>query len=304
MQPLVSIITVNYNGAKLTEALLLSLQKISYSNVEVIVVDNNSSEGIDNLKAAFKEVIFIDAPENLGFAGGNNLGFNNAKGKYFLMLNNDTEVEPDFLEPLVEVMESDERIGCTSSKLIYFEDKKTIQFAGHSGINLYSGRGFTRGYHEMNTGQYEDVIDIQIAHGAAMMVSRKMVEEVGLMADLYFLYYEEVDYCHRIIDAGYTMKYVGPSTVYHKESQTVGRESTLKVYYMSRNRWIYMRRNAKGIQALIGWLYFLLVAFPKNLLKYVLKRKPELLKAYWTGSLWNLTHNNIYENPTLERSNV
>lgn len=137
-----------------------------------------------------------------------------------------------------------------------------------------------------------------------MMVSRKMVEEIGLMADLYFLYYEELDYCHRIIDAGYTMKYVGPSTVYHKESQTVGRESTLKVYYMSRNRWIYMRRNAKGMQALIGWLYFLLVAFPKNLLKYVLKRKPELLKAYWTGSLWNLTHNNIYENPTLERSNV
>src|SRR3712207_56119 len=118
--PLVSIVTINYNGAKVTCELLESLKKVTYPNFEVIVVDNASKEDPGMIKEKYPNTVLIRSKENLGFAGGNNEGFKVAKGKYFLMLNNDTEVDPGFLQPLVERMESDGKIGAVSSKLIYF----------------------------------------------------------------------------------------------------------------------------------------------------------------------------------------
>ncbi len=112
--PLVSIITVNYNGLVYTRDFLKSLRAISYTNIEIFVVDNASSQSIDPLKTEFPEVIFIESKVNLGFAGGNNLAVLQAKGKYCLLLNNDTELDPHFLEPLVQLMESNSAIGICS----------------------------------------------------------------------------------------------------------------------------------------------------------------------------------------------
>jgi hypothetical protein len=134
--PLVSIITVNYNGAIYTEAFLLSLREITYKNIEIFVVDNASPQPITYLKPKFPEAIFIESIENLGFAGGNNLAMQVAQGKYFFLLNNDTELEPGFLEPIVALMESNNNIGIASSKLVYFSQPDTLQFAGSLGINM------------------------------------------------------------------------------------------------------------------------------------------------------------------------
>lgn len=288
--PLVSIITVNYNSDEVTVDMIKSIQRANYSNIEIVVVDNASNENPKYLKEQFPEIIYIRSEKNLGFAGGNNLGIQKASGKYFLLLNNDTEVDSNFLTPLVDVMESDPTIGCVSSKLIYHHTPDTIQYAGNSGLNPYTGQAFGRGNQEKDTGQYNDVWPIKIAHGAAMMFSREVVEKIGPMADLYFLYYEEIDYCKRIEDAGYKLYYVGTSTVYHKESISTGKNSPLKEYYLTRNRLLYIRRNLKGFQGVASRLFFIFLAVPKGIFLHLIKGDFIRLKAFWKGFIWHAKH--------------
>jgi GT2 family glycosyltransferase len=162
-----------------------------------------------------------------------------------------------------------------------------------------TARGTAIGYGEKDLGQYNQSHETSRAHGAAMMVSRKVVEDIGLMADLFFLYYEEMDYCERIKRAGYSIWYEAASTIHHKESMSTGKGSTLKTYYLTRNRLLYQRRNVKGIQLFVSIIFFMIVSIPKNTLDYLLKGKPEMLKAFWRGILWNLTAKDIHRNESL-----
>ncbi len=287
---LVSIIAVNYNSDEVTAAMIRSLRKATYPNFEIIIVDNASERDPAYLKERFPEIRYIRSEQNLGFAGGNNLGIQQARGKYFLLLNNDTEVDPGFLEPLVDVMESDPAVGCVSAKLLYYDQPGIIQYAGNRGLNPYTGQAFGRGSLEKDQGQYDDIWPIKIAHGAAMMFSREVLNKVGPMADLYFLYYEEVDYCKRIEEAGYKLFYVGTSTVYHKESISTGKNSPLKEYYMTRNRMLYIRRNLRGLQGIASRLFFLLLAVPKGLLSHLAHADFQRLKAFWRGFFWHVKH--------------
>ena len=131
--PLVSIITINFDHSEVTCQLLSSLRKITYPRVEIIVVDNASpNDDPSVIKMNFPEITFIQSPVNLGFAGGNNLGIRNSKGKYIMLLNNDTEVEPGFLEPLVKRLESNTQIGAVSPQIAFFHQPDLFQFAGSS----------------------------------------------------------------------------------------------------------------------------------------------------------------------------
>jgi GT2 family glycosyltransferase len=116
------------------------------------------------------------------------------------------------------------------------------------------------------------------------------------MADLYFLYYEETDFCERVKRAGFEIWYCGASKVYHKESMSVGKESPLKTYYLTRNRVIFTKRNTSGLQRYMAVLFFYLIAFPKGIIKYIFKKEYKLLGAFVRGAVWNLTHHNIYYN--------
>jgi len=297
--PLVSIVSINYNGAAVTCEMLESLKKISYPNIEVIIVDNASKEDPKSIVQNHPWIKFIRSERNLGFAGGNNLGFKEATGKYFLMLNNDTEVPIDFLEPLVERMELDANIGCVSPKIIFHHSPGVLQFAGFNPINPFTVRGTAIGYGMQDDGRFDQSHPTSRAHGAAMMVSRKVVEEIGLMADLYFLYYEEMDYCERIKRAGYSIWYESRSTIFHKESMSTGKGSTLKTYYLTRNRILFQRRNVKGITLFISILFLMIVSIPKNTILYLLKGKMDMLKAFYQGVYWNLKNHNIHSNESL-----
>lgn len=147
------------------------------------------------------------------------------------------------LETLLERTEIVENVGLVCPKILYHEEPDIIQYAGFSAINPITGRGRGKGYLEKDEGQYQVAEITQLAHGAAMFIPRKVVKEIGLMAELYFLYYEEMDYCERIKQAGYDIWYEPKSYILHKESMSVGKNSLLKTYYMSRNRWLYLRRN-------------------------------------------------------------
>ncbi len=302
-KPLVSIITISYDHPEVTCALLGSLRHITYPNIEIIVVDNASPK--DDPAIIFQtypEIVFIQSKENLGFAGGNNVGIRSAKGKYILLLNNDTEVEPGFLEPLVEKLESNSKIGAVSPKIKFFFQPDTIQFSGQAPMNPYTMRSHGYGYGIVDSGQFEVDAKTNFVHGAAMMIPLEVVKKVGLMAEIYFLYYEELDWGARIRAAGYELWYVHNSTVMHKESISTGRLTPFKTYYMNRARILYLRRNVKGIQFLVAFLYQTFVSIPKNAATFAIKKQRGHFFAYTKAILWNVKHlfiNDIHTNPTL-----
>jgi GT2 family glycosyltransferase len=301
--PLVSIISINYDHPEVTCALLLSLRQISYPNVEIIILDNASPN--DNpaiIRQSFPEVIFIQSTENLGFAGGNNMAIRRATGKYILLLNNDTEVHPGFLEPLVAKLESDKLIGAISPKIKFFHTPDTIQFSGQAPINPYTIRSHGLGFGAKDDGQFDVDTLTSFVHGAAMMVPRNVLQNVGLMAECYFLYYEELDWGARIRRAGYQLWYVHNSTVFHKESISTGKKSPFKTYYMNRARLLYLRRNVSGLTFVIAVLYQLIISIPKNALLFLFKRRNGHFKAYMSALIWhakNLFSKGIHSNPIL-----
>lgn len=301
--PLVSIISINYNGLLVTLDMIRSLKKISYPAIEIIIVDNNSNEDPDEITTLFPDVTLLKNPTNQGFAGGNNRGIEISKGEYILLLNNDTLVPEGFLEPLVKRALSNNRIGLISPKLVYYEDPTIIQFAGYNDINPITGRGHGIGFNEKDNGQYDIAKQTSRGHGAAMFMPRRVIEQIGFMPEIYFLYYEEMDYCEKIKKGGFEIWYEPASKIIHKESMAVGKHSTLKTYYMSRNRLLYLRRNVPYPLFVVTLIYYLLIASTKNLLVFILAGKWSHVKAYWRGLVWHLNRSQVHRDSIRPTSN-
>lgn len=294
--PLVSIITINYNQARLTCELLASLRQVSYPCLEIIVVDNASPQEDPGIIAReYPEVKLIRSQVNTGFAGGNNLGIAQAQGKYLLFLNNDTEVTPGFIEPLVAFFETTPQAGIASPKILYYGSEQIIQYAGSQGINPWTGRSITIGQLEKDRGQHDVSGPTPLIDGAAMMIPRRVIGQVGLMPELFFLYYEELDWCESIKRAGFTSHYVASSAIYHKESMSVGKASVLKTYYLNRNRLLFLRRNFQGWQFVCSTLLFLLLALPKAALLFALQGEWQHCRALWRGLVWNWQARNVHQ---------
>ncbi len=291
MKSLVSIITINYNESEVTLDLLESIRKLSYPNYEIIVVDNASpNDNPEIIKEKYPEVVLIKSEENLGFAGGNNLGVKQAKGDYLLFINNDTIVPQDFIEPLVETLQKDETIGMVSPKIKFHWDPTLIQYAGYTPMSHWTIRNNSIGYHQKDDGDFDRAGETQSIHGAAMMVPKSVVDNVGMMTEIYFLYYEEHDWAEMVKRAGYKIYYQPKSYILHKESVSTGKFSPLKTYYISRNRILFARRNFKPFQLFISLLFQSFVSIPKNTLMFIARREFEHLKAFWRAVSWNLTH--------------
>lgn len=292
--PLVSIITVNYNTAAVTGELLHSVAKNSYRNVEVIVVDNASVEDpTEVLLAAYPAVKIVKSETNLGFAGGNNLGIRMAKGTYLFLVNNDTEFTDGLIEGLLDIFARYPDAGMVSPKFHYFFAPGTIEYAGYHAVDRFTGRNSMIGCKEKDEGQYDEVKSTNYAHGGAMMIPARVLADVGLMPEVYFLYYEEFDWCEQIKRKNYKIYYQYQSLIYHKESMSTGKNSPLKTYFLTRNRILFMRRNVK-LSARIFFLSYLLVfTIPKNTLTFLVRKESAHLKAFWKGIFWNLKHRQL-----------
>ena len=288
----VSIITVNFNQSLVTEQLLQSINSTNtYSNINIIVVDNGSKENDTEIwKVKYPGVDFIRSDINLGFAGGNNLGIKAAKGDYLFFVNNDTEFTPGLVQTLTSVLNDHPEVGMVSPKIMYFDEPGMIQYAGYTPMNYYTARNYTVGQFEMDKGQYDNITGpTGYGHGAAMMVRREAIDKAGTMAENFFLYFEEMDWCDRIRKAGYQIWVDTRATIFHKESVSVGKMSGLKEYFMNRNRLLFIRRNAPGSAKFVFYIYFVGVVTPRNIIKYIKNKQKGftglLLKAIW----WNVT---------------
>lgn len=292
--PLISIVIVNYNSTDITCELLKSINSLTYTNIEVIVVDNASVQDPSaQLLAVYPDVKIILNKRNAGYAGGNNAGIKAAKGEYIFIVNNDTVLTPDIIDGLLEIFKTYPDAGVACPKIHYYDSPGIIEFAGYKKVNEYNGRNSMIGCGENDNGQYDRVSVTNYAHGAAMMIPAEVIAEVGLMPEIYFLYYEEFDWCEQIKRKGYKIYYQYKSLIYHKESMTVGRKTILKTFYLNRNRILFMRRNVKGFPLLIFSVYFLFITLPANSFIYLLKKETGHLKAFWKGFIWNLTNRNL-----------
>lgn len=290
----VSVITVNYNEPEETELFLNSIYNSDFDSFEVIVVDNGSKKKISRaLETKYPNLKCIIHEKNLGFAGGNNLGVEEAKGEYLIFLNNDTLVPKDFISTMTRFMDEHPDVGMASPKINYTTGQ--IQYAGAKQMNKFTGRGQKYGNRENDQGQYDHIQMTDLPHGAAMMVPKKVIHQVGPMYEGYFLYYEEHDWALRIKNAGYQIFYLGNTNIIHKESMSVGPDSPLKAYYMSRNRLLFQLRNYKGLDRYVGILFYLLFSLPKSSLKYLLKGKQRQLINLWRGTLWHLNKNYVFK---------
>jgi GT2 family glycosyltransferase len=284
---LLSVITLNYNGVKDTCELLESLP-IDDPAIEVIVVDNASIEDEATvIGQRFPQVTVIRSDRNLGFAGGNNLGIEAAHGKYLFFINNDTffkgEDKRAALQPLIDRMESSEKIGMVSPKIRFSWDDCPIQFAGYTPLSPITMRNSAIGYGETDHGQYDTAHPTPYAHGAAMMVRREAIERAGVMPQLYFLYYEELDWSEMIRRANYDIWYEPACTVYHKESRTTGRDSARRTYYITRNRLLFVRRNGSGFKQKLSYVYLAGAVALKDIVKYIFTGRFGHMKATIRG---------------------
>lgn len=258
MQPAVSIIVLNYNGREDTLACLRSLEHLTYPNVNVIVVDNASSDGSeDAIRSTFPRMTFIQTGSNLGFTGGNNVGLRYALEQgadYVMLLNNDTIVAPDFVNLLVKVGESDPSIGVIGPMIYYFDNPEQIWSAGGE-IDWRRGLTNNIGVNELDQSQFGlNPRQVDFVTGCALLAKRAVWEKVGLLDDQFFMYYEETEWCVRANRAGFKIYMAPMAMVWHKISIEARAASPRTYYYMTRNRLLFLRNTRAGYQT---WGYTL-----------------------------------------------
>ena len=273
-----SIITVNFNGYKDTCDLIDSIP--FNEDMEVIVVDNGSQKNEASiLHERYPSIKAIRSDRNIGFAGGNNLGIKAAKGKYIFFVNNDTIFKEFNPQVLIDRLSSSQKIGIVCPKIRFAWDNNPIQFAGYTPLSPITIRNSAIGFGEEDNGQFDTPHQTPYAHGAAMMIKREVIDKVGLLPECYFLYYEELDWSMMITRAGYEIWYDPASTIYHKESQSTGQESPLRTYYITRNRLLLVKRNFNGFKKYLAYTYLQMVVATRDIIKYLLKGRIDLLKA-------------------------
>lgn len=277
-----SIITINYNGLKDTCELIDSITL--KEDMEVIVVDNASKQDEASvISQRYPQVNVIRSNKNLGFAGGNNLAIKAAKGKYILLINNDTYFKDYNIDSLIDRIETSEKIGIVCPKLRFSWGNNPIQYAGYTSLSSITVRNHAIGYGESDYGQYNTAHITPYTHGAAMLIKREAIEKVGLMPECFFLYYEELDWSMMFTRAGYEIWYEPACTVYHKESQTTGQNSPLRTYYITRNRLLLVKRNYNGINKYLSYIYLIGIVATRDILKYTFQGRLNLVKAVYRG---------------------
>ncbi len=288
--PRVAIILVNWNNKADTLDCLRSLGSVTYPACEAIVIDNGSTDGsAAAIREAYPGIVMIEAGKNLGFTGGNNIGMRKALeagADYVLLLNNDTVVDPSFLDALVEVAESDPIIGVVGPKIYYFREPKKIWFLG-GRINYWSGEAGAIGKNEADDGKYDKPEDTDLINGCAMLVKREVLEAVGLLYEPMFCYLEENDFCARVKKHGYRLMYVPGAVIWHKVAASASTIKDFQLFYFTRNRIIFMRRNANPLQLLFFLPYytitFVLVKLALALCQLKWSQARLIMRAFYEG---------------------
>lgn len=269
--PRVAIIVLNWNAGEDILACLRSLQTVTYPEYEVVVVDNASTDGsTEQVQALFPRVTLLQTGSNAGFVGGNNFGLEYAQEHgfaYALLLNNDTEVAGDFLDPLVHSLEADPSAGIAGPAIYYFSEPEVFWSAGGA---IDHRRGITRmvAIGETDHGQFgPSPREVDFVTGCALLIKMPLVGQIGPLDPRFFAYYEETEWCVRARTHGYRCLHVPASKVWHKISPQAREASPVVHYYMTRNRLLFLKLTGAGLPALAGTLW----DYARTLLSWTIK---------------------------------
>ncbi|MFL5906851.1 MAG: glycosyltransferase family 2 protein [Solirubrobacterales bacterium] len=254
-RPRVSIVIPNRNGVSAPDGLryldmvLSTLAEQTFRDFDVTVVDNGSTDGsVEYLAREWAQTRVIPMGENAGFPAAVNRGIASTKGGYVALLNNDLELDADWLRLLVEELDRDPGIGFVTGKIMRHDRRNVLE---QVGLDLYTcGRFVPTGQDEPDTGQFDRRREIPMATGAAVLYRREAVERVGGFDEDYFLYCEDADLCLRMRLAGYRGVYLPAPEAYHVRGGTLDRASDLTRFYINRNAWITL---LKDIPAATLW---------------------------------------------------
>jgi len=289
-QTKVAVVILNWNGKKFLDDFLPGVIKHSHADAEVIVADNDSSDdSVAFLKEKFPEVKIIQNDTNGGFAKGYNDALKRIDAKYYVLLNSDIEVTPNWVNPVIELMDTDENIAACQPKLLSYYEQEKFEYAGAAGgyIDKY-GYPFCRGRIfqtlEKDLGQYDDVAEIFWATGACMFVRAEVYHELGGLDERFFAHMEEIDFCWRSKNEGYKILYCPDSKVYHVGGGTLPKRSSRKTYLNMRNNNIMLFKNLPSgrlVPVFFSRLILDGVAALKFLVDGGLKDMWAVVRAHW-----------------------
>lgn len=280
MNPSVAVVILNWNGKAFLEQFLPSILRSEYDNLKIVVGDNASTDdSIAFVKANFPSIEIITNEINYGFAGGYNRILERVEADYYVLLNSDVEVIPNWIKPVIDLMEADKQIAAAQPKIKSYHSKNQFEYAGAAGgfLDIYAFpfcRGRIFNVYEEDQKQYEEQKEIFWASGAAFFIKSKYWKETGgLDADL-FAHMEEIDLCWRLKNLGYKIMYCPDAEVYHVGGGTLQTENPFKTYLNFRNNLIIMQKNLPAGDAafrifirmwidFIAWWHFLLTGKPK-----------------------------------------
>ena len=253
--PRVHIILLNWNQADLTLACLRSLARLEHLNFQIVLVDNGSKPGsLDQIKTEFPQITLICLERNLGFTGGNNVGIARALrdgADYIMLLNNDTEVAPDLLQRLVDYAEGRPKCAIVGPLIYYYDEPHRIWSAG-GAVDPYTAASTSLREGELDDHGQES-LQVDYISGCALLIKRTVVEQVGLLDDRFFIYYEETDWCARVRELGYEIWLVPQGRVWHKINLQARSASPRYEYLMTRNRLLYLKKRGASF-ARIAWV--------------------------------------------------
>jgi len=284
--PRVAVILVHLEQEVLTADCIESLRHVSYPNVDIVLVDNGSTNGSGlRLQMKFPDIHFIRNETNSGFAGGNNVGIRLALERgadYIMLLNNDTVVDSGFIEPLVRYADTNSSVGVQGCKIYFFDPNDKLWFAGGC-LKPHSGRGYHRGLLEPDSGQYDNIEETDFVTGCMMFIASDVIREVGFLDEQWFLYLEDVDWCMRARRAGYLIVYNPRSVIWHKASSSTRHDSPVYLYFTMRNKILFVRRYSGIFHWGLRIPYFLFF-YGRQLIRMRIKWKSKAgTRAVWAG---------------------
>jgi GT2 family glycosyltransferase len=293
--PLVSLITVNYNGRAFLEELYKSLSGITYSPVEMILVDNASEDkSVRFVRENYPQVKIVENPDNYMFARGNNEGIKAASGDIICLINNDVKVDPDFLTVIVKAFVDNPDMAACQPKVLNLNLPDHFEYAGAAGgfIDKY-GFPFMRGRlffdMEKDDGQYDDIMEVFWSTGACFFIRKSVLDEVGILDEDFRMHMEEIDLCWRMHLLGHHIYCIPHGRVWHQGGGTLSSENPRKIYWNFRNNIFLMVKNLQMfnlIKIIIFRLFMDGIAFLWELFRGKFKNGFSIGKAY----IWILLH--------------
>lgn len=316
--PRVAVVIVHWNRRELLEKFLPSVLRSSYPNLEIVVADNNSpDDSVAFLRKNYPQITIVQNDDNYGYAGGYNHALKHVEADYFVLLNNDIEVTRQWIEPVIEAMEKDPTLGGCQPKMLDYNSKQQFEYAGASGGFIDTlGYAFCRGrlfeHIEEDRGQYNNEQRVFWATGACLFVRASLYKKLHGFDEHFFAHMEEIDLCWRMQLAGYTLKVIPSSQVYHVGGGTLNKQSAKKTYLNFRNNLIMITKNLpvstllwliplRSFLDLLSSVFFLMNGFPKSSLAV---HKAHAHYFFQFRKWWKLRRFNTHFKPLNQLSGV